>query len=97
MATQGGGAASLDRDEHSDVPPSEPGRTPVDESLRRSPYDIGQLQEWPAHLFVTVRKIFRVWRSCQTPAGSCGSEDNQPLNGAQVGARFEQVGSETVP
>src|SRR5258708_20239152 len=49
MATHGGSAASCDRDEHFNVQPGEPGRMPVDESLSRGPYDIVQLQDWPAH------------------------------------------------
>src|ERR1700692_1946666 len=52
MAAHRGGAAPLDGYEHFEVQPGEPRRRPVHESVAGGGYDIGQLQEWPFHLFL---------------------------------------------
>ncbi len=50
MASHGGGAASLDGDEHFQVHPGEPRGRSVCESMGCGGYDVGQLQERPPHL-----------------------------------------------
>jgi hypothetical protein len=83
--------------------------------VARGGYNIGQLQEWPAHLFL-AGTVFRVWdrreserveradrrlevalRQMQVTAGRLQiGVAKQQLNGTQVCAGFEQVGSEAV-
>ena len=49
-ATQRGRAAAQDGREYFEVQPGKPGGVPVDESVGCGVYDVGQLEEWPAHL-----------------------------------------------
>ena len=59
MAAHRGGAAPLDGYEYFEVQPGEPRGRPIDESVAGGGYDIGQLQEWPLHLFLAAT-VFRV-------------------------------------
>jgi hypothetical protein len=52
MAAHRGGAAPLDGYEYFEVQPGEPRRRLIHESMAGGGYDIGQLQEWPFHLFL---------------------------------------------
>ena len=116
MAAHRGGAAPLDGYEYFEVQPGEPRGRPVHESVAGGGYDIGQLQEWPFHLFL-AGTVFRVrgrregerveWaggrfemalRQVQVTAGRLQiGVAQQQLNGTQICAGFEQVGSEAVP
>ncbi len=49
MAAHRGGAASRDGKQHLAVQPGEPGGRPIQESVARCVYQIGQLQQWPFH------------------------------------------------
>jgi len=59
MAAHRGGAASCDGKQHLSVQPSEPGGRPIQESVARCAYEVGQLQEWPLHL-LTAFTVFRI-------------------------------------
>lgn len=90
MPTHGSSAAACDRDKHFDVQPGEPGRMPVDESLSRGPYDIGQLQEWPVHLLAAVFGIRRRSQRERVQGAGCGFE--MPIRQVQVPAGGLQIG-----
>ena len=66
---------------------------PVDESLPRGPYDVGQLQEWPGHLPSLRRNFWRLpyglqWKFIQRAGG--GTEMH--FGHVQVAAGCFQVG-----
>ena len=50
MATHRGGATTLDGNQYLQVQPVKPGGRPIQKSVSRCSYQIGQLQEWPLHL-----------------------------------------------
>ena len=65
---------------------------PVDESLARGPYDVGQLQEWPGHLRGLRRSFWKLrcgpqWKRIQRAGG--GSE--MRLGHVQVAAGCFQI------
>lgn len=116
MATHCCGATSHDGKQYLPVQPGEPGRRLIQESVACCGYEIGQLQQWPVHLFIAVT-VFRIrlrgerervegtcrgvempLRQVQVPAGGfqVGMAE-QELNGVQVCAGFEQMGSEAMP
>lgn len=57
MAAHCGGTASLDGVEYFQVQPGKPSRRAIDQTVTRYGYDIGQLQEWPVHLFSAVLQL----------------------------------------
>ena len=112
MTSHGGGAASFDGREHLQVQPGKPNGRVIGEAMRRGGYDIGQLQERPAHLLAVFRlrwcaEVQRIQRAdggfevalrqMQITAGGFQvSVAQQQLNGTQIGAGFEQMRGERV-
>src|SRR6266513_3148953 len=90
--------------------PTEPVAISFDERLSRSADDIGHLEKWPAHLLLVRRLVVQCWRVQRTRGGveALYSEvhvnqgvfqifmPEQDLNGAEIGARFIEVGCKTV-
>src|SRR5215831_8295006 len=114
MAAHGSSATTLDRAEHFEMQPGEPRGWMICESVPRSGYDIGHLQQWPCHsilmavVFRGLRERERVERTGGGSKMSLGKVQvaagrfqigvaEQQLNGTQIRARFEKVGSEAVP
>src|SRR5215469_7466368 len=63
MTAHGDGTTSLDRAEHFEMQPGEPGRGMIQQSMARG-YNVGQLQEWPLHSF-RAAFVFSVWSHCK--------------------------------
>jgi hypothetical protein len=56
MAAERCCAAALDRGQHFQVKPVQPGTIPFDEVPARAANQIGHLQRWPVHLLVVLRE-----------------------------------------
>lgn len=69
MAAHRRGAAPLDGYEYFEVQPGEPRGRPVHESVAGGGYDIGQLQEWPFHLFL-AGTVFEVGAAARVSESS---------------------------
>src|SRR5580704_15573330 len=95
MATQRGGAASLDGNKYFQMHPREPTRRLVREVVGCGGYDIGQLNEWPLHSLIARGSLQLRDRGERERVEGIGMPEKQ-LNGMQVGAGFKQVGSEGV-
>jgi len=77
MPAQGGGAAAQDGRQHFQMLAADPATTRFDELLPRHPDEIGHLQRWPTHLFISRRLVFL----------SCGRQ-RQRVQGTGGGAEM---------
>src|SRR5690349_22401078 len=92
MAAHRGAAASLDGNQDSKMQPGEPRRRPVDESVAYGSYDIGQLQEWPLHLFAARVLPWVRGRGEGERVERAGGGFEMPLRQVQVAAGCLQIG-----
>jgi hypothetical protein len=91
MPADCGGAASLDGNKHLQVQPGEPGRRPIQESVACCAYKIGQLQEWPRHLFAGFVPRVLGRREHERVERACGGFE-MPLRQVQIPAGGFQIG-----
>ena len=110
MPAQCGGATPRDGPQHFDMVPAEPVAISFQESRSRSADEIGHLQGRPAHLLLLHGPVFQLQqvqgtgggvkmalRKMQIDGGLFQiAVAQQDLNGAEIGAGFEQVSGEAV-
>lgn len=92
MTTHRGGATSHDGKQYLPVQPGEPGRRLAQESVARCGYEIGQLQQWTAHLLVAVTAFrIRLRGERERVEGTCRGVE-MPLRQVEVPAGGLQIG-----
>lgn len=91
MATHSNRATAFDGAEYFGMKPGEPGWGMIHESVARG-YDVGQLQEWPLHLFL-AGFVFRVGsRRERKRVERAGSGSQVPFREVQISAGGLQAG-----
>ena len=110
MPAQCGGATPCDGQQHFDMLPADPLAASLEEGSSRGADEIGHLQGRPAHLFLLYGAVFQLQRvqraggrvkmalrKMQIDGGLFQiAVAQQDLNGAQIGACFEQISGEAV-